>query len=333
MDFATAEGIPEEFLLGRFLVKTGALDSDTLVAALEARQSLPPAEGETSLFGAFLVQRGLVTGRRSAPGPSPCRPRPWCSRGCAGARGGSRFEPRTELPGAADQAALALQIPSLLLEGFRRVDEWRLIEREMGDFDQVFVREEERLARLGRGRLAREEQVVLELVDGRRSVRDLLDRSTLGAFDTTKMLYRLAEAEADPPAAGAHRGVNVAPKETTMSFDVLYFEVRGRRCALPMSEVREVLATPPITPVPSAPAALRGLVPVHGQVLPLVDVGPQLGPRGSRSAGRLPARWDGDRIIVVETSVANVVPGTGGAAGGRTFQRGRRCGRRWWPTG
>ena len=60
LDFATAEGIPEEFLLGRFLVKTGALDADTLVAALEARQSLPPAEGETSLFGAFLVQRGLV---------------------------------------------------------------------------------------------------------------------------------------------------------------------------------------------------------------------------------------------------------------------------------
>ena len=71
------------------------------------------------------------------------------------------------------------------------MDEWRLIEREIGDFDQVFVREEEQLLGLGRGRLAREEQAVLELVDGRRSVRDLLDRSALGAFDTTKMLYRL----------------------------------------------------------------------------------------------------------------------------------------------
>jgi chemotaxis signal transduction protein len=113
--------------------------------------------------------------------------------------------------------------------------------------------------------------------------------------------------------------VNVAPKETTMSFDVLYFEVRGRRCALPISEVREVMATPPITPVPSAPAALRGLVPVHGQVLPLVDVGPQLG-AGSDSAGSSPARWDGDRIIVVETSVANVVPGTSGGLDGESFQ-------------
>jgi CheY-like chemotaxis protein len=190
VDFATAEGIPEEFLLGRFLVKTGVLDSDTLVAALEARQSLPPAEGETSLFGAFLVQRGLVTGPDLARAIA-LQTSALVFEGLRWGAGRFAFEPRAELPGPADQAALALQIPSLLLEGFRRVDEWRLIEREMGDFDQVFVREEERLARLGRGRLAREEQVVLELVDGRRSVRDLLDRSALGAFDTTKMLYRL----------------------------------------------------------------------------------------------------------------------------------------------
>jgi CheY-like chemotaxis protein len=190
VDFATAEGIPEEFLLGRFLVKTGAMDPDTLVAALEARQSLPPAEGETSLFGAFLVQRGLVTSPDLARAIA-LQTSALVFEGLRWGAGRFSFEPRTELPGAADQAALALQVPSLLLEGFRRVDEWRLIEREMGDFDQVFVREEERLARLGRGRLAREEQVVLELVDGRRSVRDLLDRSALGAFDTTKMLYRL----------------------------------------------------------------------------------------------------------------------------------------------
>jgi CheY-like chemotaxis protein len=190
VDFATAEGIPEEFLLGRFLVKTGAMDPDTLVAALEARQSLPPAEGQTSLFGAFLVQRGLVTSPDLARAIA-LQTSALIFEGLRWGAGRFTFEPRAELPGAADQAALALQVPSLLLEGFRRVDEWRLIEREMGDFDQVFVREEERLARLGRGRLAREEQVVLELVDGRRSVRDLLDRSALGAFDTTKMLYRL----------------------------------------------------------------------------------------------------------------------------------------------
>src|SRR4030095_9844455 len=61
IDFGSAEGIPEDFLLGRFLVKTGALDQDTLIAALEARQSLPAADGEAALLGTFLVHRQLVS--------------------------------------------------------------------------------------------------------------------------------------------------------------------------------------------------------------------------------------------------------------------------------
>jgi hypothetical protein len=36
--------------------------------------------------------------------------------------------------------------------------------------------------------------------------------------------------------------------------------------------------------------------------------------------GTSAARWDGDRIIVVETSVANVVPGTGGGLEGESFR-------------
>jgi chemotaxis signal transduction protein len=90
-----------------------------------------------------------------------------------------------------------------------------------------------------------------------------------------------------------------------MSFDVLFFEVRGRRYALPVSVVREVLATPAVTPVPLTPALLRGLVPVRGQVLPLIDVGAQLGLPGAdpgEPARLVPTKQD--RIVVVETPVA-----------------------------
>jgi chemotaxis signal transduction protein len=88
-----------------------------------------------------------------------------------------------------------------------------------------------------------------------------------------------------------------------MTFDVLFFEVRGRRRALPVAVVREVLATPAVTPVPLTPPLLRGLVPVRGQVLPLLDVGAQLG----AGAGDPPdaARFlatEQDRIVVVETA-------------------------------
>jgi CheY-like chemotaxis protein len=190
IDFGSAEGIPEDFLLGRFLVKTGALDQDTLVAALEARQSLPPADGEASLLGSFLVHRGLV----SAPDLARALSLQTSALVFEALRWGAgrfRFEQLSELPAQAREAALGQKVAALLLEGFRRVDEWRLIERDIGDFDEIFVREEERLSSLGQGRLSREELAALELCDGRRNVRDILERSPLGAFDTTKMLYRL----------------------------------------------------------------------------------------------------------------------------------------------
>jgi chemotaxis signal transduction protein len=89
-----------------------------------------------------------------------------------------------------------------------------------------------------------------------------------------------------------------------MPIDVLFFEIRGRRCALPVSVVREVLASPAITPVPLAPPLLRGLAPVHGGVLPLIDLGPHLAPSNTALASSL-LRSDGDRIVVVETEIAS----------------------------
>ena len=35
----------------------------------------------------------------------------------------------------------------MLLEGYRRVDEWRVIEREIADLDEIFVRNENKIAR------------------------------------------------------------------------------------------------------------------------------------------------------------------------------------------
>jgi hypothetical protein len=90
-----------------------------------------------------------------------------------------------------------------------------------------------------------------------------------------------------------------------LSLSVLFFEVRGTRCALPVSVVREVLAAPHVTPVPRAPAPLRGLVPVHGQVLPLLDVGPalQLGVSDASAALTSSLRPYGDQIVVVESEL------------------------------
>jgi CheY-like chemotaxis protein len=190
IDLATAHGVPEEFLLGRFLIRGGALAAPTLAAALAARNAESSVDKQT-LLGKFLVDKGYLaqTALRRILSLQTAALIFESLRWGAGRFG---FAAAHELPEAATDAGLGLAVPPLLLEGFRRVDEWRLIEREVGDFDVIFLRDEARVESFGRGRLTREEQSVLDLCDGRRTVREIIDRSQLGAFDTTKMLYRLS---------------------------------------------------------------------------------------------------------------------------------------------
>jgi purine-binding chemotaxis protein CheW len=47
--------------------------------------------------------------------------------------------------------------------------------------------------------------------------------------------------------------------------------------ALPMPALREVVTEPVVTPVPAAPATVRGLFNLRGQIVPLLDTGALLG--------------------------------------------------------
>jgi chemotaxis signal transduction protein len=53
---------------------------------------------------------------------------------------------------------------------------------------------------------------------------------------------------------------------------VLTFRVAERQCALPVSDVLEVMAMVEITTLPDAPPALLGLANRHGEILPVLDV-------------------------------------------------------------
>jgi hypothetical protein len=101
------------------------------------------------------------------------------------------FVASRELPPLAIDAALSLDIDGILMEGVRRVDEWHLIEREVGDFDAVFLRNEEQVQNVGKARLTREELSILEQVNGKNSVKDIVRQSRMGSFEVSKMLFRL----------------------------------------------------------------------------------------------------------------------------------------------
>ena len=132
----------------------------------------------------------MVNGASRAGLGVPDAPRASFYEICA-AHGRFTFAAGADAPAHVVEAALGLDVEAILMEGFRRVDEWHLIERAIDDFDLVFLRNEDAVAQMGRGRLTREELAILELVNGKNTVKDIVRKSRMGSFEVSKMLYRL----------------------------------------------------------------------------------------------------------------------------------------------
>jgi DNA-binding response OmpR family regulator len=184
VDQATATGVPDEFLLGRFVVDK-ELMSPTAFESFVAERG-----GDQKLIGQHLVSHGHL----SDSDLRDCLSRQTCELIYEILRwrfGRFRFTSSLDLPATVVDAALGIDVEAILMEGYRRVDEWHLIERAIDNFDLVFLRNEDAVAQMGRGRLTREELAILELVNGKNTVKDIVRKSRVGSFDVSKMLYRL----------------------------------------------------------------------------------------------------------------------------------------------
>ena len=190
IEFAGAQGVADEFLLGRFLISGGYIGQDVLGKVIEDRKN----EDSRELLGAYLCARGLlsVTGLRKAMAKQTAA---LVFESLRWGSGHFTFRVQPELPAVAREAGLALPVDGLILEGLRRVEEWRVIEQEIGDFDMSFVRNEDKLSSFGRGQLLREEAIIADLVNGRNTVRDLIQISKMGSYDVTQILFRLLRSK------------------------------------------------------------------------------------------------------------------------------------------
>jgi len=74
---------------------------------------------------------------------------------------------------------------------------------------------------------------------------------------------------------------------------ILTFELSGRRFAIELGFVREVLALGNVTPVPGAPAAVRGLINVRGMLAAALDLAVLCGDRPHASR-------PGDAVVLLE---------------------------------
>jgi DNA-binding response OmpR family regulator len=193
IDLVQARNATAEFRLGRYFVERGLVtpeDIDRLLRDLGPHDVPPPAGRK--LLGGLLVDAGRVT---------PEQLRDALARQSSElvydvlrwSRG--RFEFRCEPPPPlASSAHLALPVASVVMEGFRRVDEWRLVESGLGSFESILLADAAAIEAVEVDRLATPEQKLLQMVDGERSIREIVEDSHMSSFDACKILFQLLES-------------------------------------------------------------------------------------------------------------------------------------------
>jgi hypothetical protein len=181
---ARSRGLRDEFLLGRYLLEAGVLTRETLESVVKNNTSQRP-------LGERLMELGLATEAqiRSALERQTSELVYELVRWKTG-----RFAFEVGVPDeAALQLALRIPVTALVMEGFRRVDEWRLIEGTF-DFDEILYRDELAIDRLGQGDLTQRERVVLEAIDGERTVREIVEEAKGNSFELCKILYQFVNS-------------------------------------------------------------------------------------------------------------------------------------------
>ena len=199
--------------LGELLVRNQIIDRNELSRAMEEQARQPGLR-----LGRILVSRGTIT-EEDLSRFITVQVEEAVYHLFSWERGAFHFEPDSH-PDDTMGPHVSVSAESLLLEGARRVDEWSMIEKKIPSMDLVFAREERagttgnrtetgigeaeegapggRESSPGKGaekaELTSEQERLLELVDGHRTVRDLVDESGLVEFDVAKSLFGLLQA-------------------------------------------------------------------------------------------------------------------------------------------
>lgn len=180
LDLATWTGEDAHFRLGRYFVEMGRLKRAEVESAVES------AMRKNSRLGDYVVETGKVSDdtRREALSKQSAEivydmvrwphGRFWFTR-----------DPHSS---EAEKAKLGLAIAPLVLEGFRRVDEWRVMEKTIS-WDAILVVDEAALHQVGMA-LTNTERLVLAAVDGKRNVDEITNDCDVARFDTVRVLYQ-----------------------------------------------------------------------------------------------------------------------------------------------
>jgi purine-binding chemotaxis protein CheW len=83
--------------------------------------------------------------------------------------------------------------------------------------------------------------------------------------------------------------------------EILIFELAGQRYGIPLRSVREVVRAVAITPLPTAPAVVEGLINVRGTLAPVFDLRARFGlpPKSLEPSDHFIIAWTRSRLVAL----------------------------------
>ncbi len=188
---AEVKGTDEDLKLGRFVVEGGFMRDEQLEAFIVGKDPEQRPLGTRLLDAGFISQADLAQIVVDQARAVTSHLLTWKS-------GSFTFTPTSDLDpmaaAAQTQGRTELLVSEALLDGLRLLDETTVMGPQMPDVEDVYLRIDEQVARLAREALPRDELAVLELVNGRNSVKEIARKTRTGTFAVARVIYRHAKA-------------------------------------------------------------------------------------------------------------------------------------------
>ncbi|MCA9651445.1 MAG: DUF4388 domain-containing protein [Myxococcales bacterium] len=185
---AEVRGVQEEDLrLGRFIVEDGFLPPEVVEAIAAAPDPRGRVLGQRLVDGGQLQAGELAQVLVHQAREVTCHLLRW-------SEGRLTFAPTTNLhplAAAVAEAKAELRVNEALLDSLRRMHEQAEMGPHMAGVDDVYLRVDAEVAKLGRQAFTREELGVLELLNGRNNVKEIARKTRAGTFAVATVLYRL----------------------------------------------------------------------------------------------------------------------------------------------
>jgi tetratricopeptide (TPR) repeat protein len=90
---------------------------------------------------------------------------------------------------------LKMSLGNLICDGVRKIDNWTIIRNEMPDTDSVLKLSRDPLILFQNIELSTQDKKMLSLIDGKKTIKEVIESSWIGSFEALKILYVLWSIE------------------------------------------------------------------------------------------------------------------------------------------